>query len=173
MPEDLTAPSGDDIERWLTERLPADWFTGPPEIVVDRDEILAVGILPGAASDAEPAACEAAIATFREATRDERIRIARQAEREWDRVLSWGARCGRVRRLFTTLSVPAMTRLRIRERAVLDTLIDAGVARSRSEALAWCVRLVGANEATWLSDLRGAFVEVERVRAAGPASGRG
>ena len=35
-----------------------------------------------------------------------------------------------------------MTRLRMPERRVLDTLVDAGVARSRSHALAWCVRLV-------------------------------
>jgi hypothetical protein len=56
------------------------------------------------------------------------------------------------------------------ERAVLDTLIDAGVARSRSDALAWCVRLVGRNEAAWIADLRVAFEQVETVRAQGPSS---
>ena len=53
-------------------------------------------------------------------------------------------------------------------RAVLDVLEDAGVARSRSEALAWCVRMVGANLDEWLRDLRTAFEHVERVRARGP-----
>jgi len=70
--------------------------------------------------------------------------------------------------LFTTQSMPVMTRLRLTERATLDTLIEAGVARSRSEALAWCVRLVGRHEAEWLADLRSALVDVERVRAEGP-----
>jgi hypothetical protein len=61
-----------------------------------------------------------------------------------------------------------MTRLRLRERAVLDTLIDAGVARSTSDALAWCVKLVARHQAEWLAELREALVGVERVRAEGP-----
>jgi hypothetical protein len=73
--------------------------------------------------------------------------------------------------MFTTLSVPVMTRLRQSERRVLDTLVDAGVARSRSDALAWCVRLVGENQDTWLADLREALRKVERVRDAGPGAG--
>jgi len=44
------------------------------------------------------------------------------------------------------------------------------VARSRSEALAWCVRLVGKNEEAWIGRLREALVSVEQVRAEGPAS---
>jgi len=54
---------------------------------------------------------------------------------------------------------------------VLDTLIDAGVARSRSEALAWCVRLVGQHQADWIAELRDALTTVERVRAGGPDVG--
>ncbi len=61
-----------------------------------------------------------------------------------------------------------MTRLRFDERAVLDTLIDAGVARSRSEALAWCVRLVGRHQSDWISQLRDAMAQVEQVRSDGP-----
>jgi hypothetical protein len=53
---------------------------------------------------------------------------------------------------------------------VLDTLVDAGVARSRAEALAWCVKLVGKNADDWLGQLRSAMEEVERVRATGPTS---
>ena len=70
--------------------------------------------------------------------------------------------------VFTSLSVPVMTRLRQRDRLVLDTLVDAGVARSRSDALAWCVRLVGKNADAWLAQLREALESVEKVRAAGP-----
>ena len=74
--------------------------------------------------------------------------------------------------VFTTLSVPVMTRLRLPERQVLDTLVDAGVARSRSHALAWCVRLVGDHEGEWIDQLREALVHVEKVRSEGPGSGK-
>ncbi len=77
--------------------------------------------------------------------------------------------CGGQREMFTTLSVPVMTRLRQPERRVLDTLVDGGVARSRSDALAWCVRLVGKNADEWLGELREALQHVERARAAGPS----
>ena len=77
-------------------------------------------------------------------------------------------RCGDAEELFTNLSVPVMTRLRLPERRVLDTLVDAGVARSRSHALAWCVRLVGDHEGDWITQLRDALVHVEKVRAEGP-----
>jgi hypothetical protein len=61
-----------------------------------------------------------------------------------------------------------MTRLRQPERQVLDTLIDAGVARSRSEALAWCVRLVGEHADQWLGQLREAMGAVDELRKQGP-----
>jgi hypothetical protein len=63
-----------------------------------------------------------------------------------------------------------MTRLRQPQRQVLDTLVEAGVARSRSEALAWCVRLVGQHENDWLTDLRDAMTSVSDVRAKGPTA---
>ena len=98
--------------------------------------------------------------------------IARAAEDSFAQKVSWGARCGDVAVIFTTASVPVMTRLRLSERRVLDTLIDAGVARSRSEALAWCVRLVGEKEEEWIHELRGAFAAVEAARAKGPKARR-
>ncbi len=61
-----------------------------------------------------------------------------------------------------------MTRLRMPERQVLDTLVDSGVARSRSHALAWCVRLVGDHEGDWITQLRDALVAVQKVRDEGP-----
>lgn len=154
----------DDIAEWVWSHLPRGWFDDL-DVRVDRDEILIVGSLRPVADEPD----DRCIARFREDTRDRRVEIAKLAERTFRRTISWGAVCGPTERLFTTLSVPAMTRLRQPERAVLDTLIDAGVARSRSDALAWCVRLVGANEETWLRDLREAFEAVERVRATGPA----
>lgn len=97
------------------------------------------------------------------------MRIAREAEHRFERKVAWGAQVGGTRQVWTNLSVPVMTRLRQRERLVLDTLVDSGVARSRSDALAWCVRLVGRNTEEWLGELRTAMESVERVRAAGPA----
>src|SRR5699024_10958212 len=113
-------------------------------------------------------AASARIDRFREDTRDARMRIARDAEQRFDRKVSWGARCGDIERLFTTLGVPVMTRLRMPEREVLDTLIDANIARSRSEALAWCVQLVNRHQSGWLQDLREALSRVEEVRTHGP-----
>jgi hypothetical protein len=162
------------VEGWFAGRVPDRWFLRPPEVATDREEILVVGRIAepgyprGASAAAKAAARSARIDLFREETRDRRIGIALEAEHLFHRKVSWGAECREVRKLFTTLSVPVMTRLRMAERAVLDVLEDAGVARSRSDALAWCVRLVGANQEEWLEDLREAFAEVERVRATGP-----
>jgi hypothetical protein len=63
-----------------------------------------------------------------------------------------------------------MTRLRQPQRQVLDTLVDAGVARSRADALAWCVRLVAQHEDGWLAELREAMSQVADVRTKGPAA---
>jgi hypothetical protein len=164
----------EEVVGWFGGRVPEGWFLDPPEVQFDRDEIVVVGRIPepdhprGASTAAKRAARAARIQRFREESRDRRIGIALEAEHLWRRKVSWGARCGDVTQLFTTLSLPVMTRLRLAERSVLDTLVDAGVARTRSEALAWCVRLAGANQERWLTQLKKAFEEVERVRAAGP-----
>ena len=160
------------ILSWLVGRLPEEWFDGAPQVTVDRDEIVVVGRIAtpdGAAPDGSADDAQAGrIARFREDTRGERMTIAREAEQRFGRKVAWGAECGSTRELFTTMSVPVMTRLRQPERRVLDTLVDAGVARSRSHALAWCVRLVGQHTEDWLTSLRTAMEEVERVRGQGP-----
>ena len=158
---------------WLTGQLPADWFTGAPDIQVDREEITIVGGLaaPGKPGDSDAeraAAAQGRIRRFREETRARRVEIAREAEHRFRRKVSWGVTCGDESEMFTTLSVPVMTRLRQSERRVLDTLVDAGVARSRSDALAWCVRLTGENADSWLANLRAALRHVEQVRDQGP-----
>ncbi|EMD21878.1 hypothetical protein C791_0776 [Amycolatopsis azurea DSM 43854] len=166
-------PSADDAAAWFGGRLPEGWFTGDPEVTVDREEIVIVGELQPLggeyADDAARAAAEdGRISRFREETRDERIEIARQAEHRYQRKVAWGASLGGTRHLFTTHSAPVMTRLRQPERLVLDTLVDAGVARSRSEALAWAVRLVGEHADTWLAELREAMTKVDDLRSQGP-----
>jgi hypothetical protein len=169
-------PSAEDAAGWFAGRLPDGWFTGAPDITVDREEILVVGELPPLtdefADDAARAAAESGrISRFREETRDQRIEIARQAEHKYQRKVAWGARIADTQELFTTLSVPVMTRLRQPERQVLDTLVDSGVARSRSEALAWAVRLVGEHADSWLTELRQAMSTVDDLRAKGPDLG--
>ena len=164
----------EEVQGWFSGRLPDGWFTGAPEVSVDREEILVVGTLPDpeVAKDSAPevvaSAREARIDGFREDTREQRMRIADEAQHRFGRRVSWGATAGDVRKLFTTVSMPVMTRLRMSERAVLDTLVDAGVARSRSHALAWCVRLVGENQTEWIENLRNALVAVEKARSEGP-----
>lgn len=167
--------SDDEIRGWFAGRLPDDWFTGPVEVTVDRDEIMVIGTIeaPGLTDEASPeargAALSARIGGFREDSRARRMKIADEAQRRFSRTVSWGVRCADQLAPFTTLSVPAMTRLRQPERRVLDTLVDAGVARSRSHALAWCVRLVAERQEDWLGDLRDALTRVEQVRAEGPS----
>jgi hypothetical protein len=162
-----------EVAGWFAGRLPDDWFTGPPELIIDRDEITVIGTLPQPeAAEGDPAAaCAGRIERFREETREERIAIATAAQERYGRSVAWGAVCGDVREIFTNLSVPVMTRLRQPERLILDTLVDAGVARSRSEGLAWAVRLVGQHADEWLTELREAMASVEEVRGRGPQAG--
>ncbi len=170
-------PPAEGIAEWFAGRLPDEWFDGTPEVVVDREEVTVVGTLrlpvadgEGSDADAGPQWEAGRISRFRESTREERMRIAREAERRFGRKVAWGAQAGGTRQVFANLAVPVMTRLRQPERTVLDTLVDSGVARSRSEALAWCVRLVGRHTEDWLGELRTAMESVERVRRAGPAA---
>ncbi len=170
-------PPADDAPAWLIGRLPGDWFVGEPNVTVDREEIVVTGELPAVEKSAETsgepagdaAAAQGRIQRFREQTRDERMQIADEAEARYGRKLAWGASIGDTRLLFTNLAVPVMTRLRQDERRVLDTLVDAGVARSRSDALAWCVTLVGEHSEEWLSGLRAAMTEVDKLRKEGPS----
>jgi hypothetical protein len=172
--ERAAASAAETLRGWFGGRMPSDWFTEPPEIRVDREEITVVGALsdPQVAADAtaaeQAAAAEGRSRRFREETRQLRIEIAREAEHKFSRKVSWGVTCAGHKVMFTTFSVPVMTRLRQSERLVLDTLVDAGAARSRSDALAWCVRLVGEHQDPWLADLRAALEKVEQVRAEGP-----
>ena len=168
-------PDATDAGEWFAGRLPDTWFTGDPTVIVDREEITVIGRLPEIAEEAESEArASGRVSRFREDTRGERMRIAEEAQAKYGRKVSWGVEIGAVgsdepeRILFTHIAVPVMTRLKQPERQVLDTLVDAGVARSRSDALAWSVRLVGEHAEEWLSKLRSAMSEVDELRAEGP-----
>ncbi|MFC8427817.1 hypothetical protein [Streptomyces sp. NPDC057253] len=170
----ITQEQRDKLRGWFTGRLPDDLFESLVEVVVDREEITVIGRIPGprlaeGVSAAERgAAVKGRIQEFRERTREERMEVAREAEHTFRRKVSWGVECDGERALFTHVAAPVMTRLRQPERQVLDTLIAGGVARSRSDALAWCVRLVQRHTDDWLAELRESLEHVQRVRAQGP-----
>ncbi len=170
----ITTEQQEKLRGWFTGRLPDDLFEELVEVTVDREEVTVIGRIPApklaeGVSDAEKeAAVQGRVQEFRERTRDTRIALAREAEHRFRRKVSWGVECAGERSLFTHVAAPVMTRLRQPERQVLDTLIAAGVARSRSDALAWCVRLVQRNTDDWLGELRDSLEHVQRVRAQGP-----
>lgn len=182
-------PDAADAPDWFAGRLPADWFTGSPVIEIDRDEIVVIGELPIPKADRTPvdkvdaevsdaadapteevpaATKEGAVARFREATRPARMQIANEAQHRYGRSVAWGVSVDGQRIMFTHLAVPVMTRLRQPERKVLDTLVDAGVARSRADALAWTVKLAGKHAESWLEELRTAMRKVDDLRTEGP-----
>lgn len=164
----------DEVAAWFAGRVPDDWFNAPVSVRADRDEIIVTGTIAAPANvpdgeDAARVAAAARMSAFREDSRLPRMKIAEAAQFRWQRHVSWAAVCGDVDEVFTNASVPVMTRLRFEDRQVLDTLIDTGVARSRSEAMAWCVGQVGKHQGEWIDRLREAMTEVERIRAEGPA----
>lgn len=168
--------SADEAAEWFAGRLPDTWFTGDPTVIVDREEITVIGRLPESSEKGSTARAPGRAARFREETRGERMRIADEAQGRFDRKVSWGVEVSTAagsdpeRILFTHIAVPVMTRLKQPERQVLDTLVDAGVARSRSDALAWSVRLVGEHTEEWLDKLRDAMKAVDDLRAEGPGA---
>ena len=167
--------TSDELSAWFTGALPDDWFTGPIDIAFDRDEIIVTGTLhaPELGDNTETdVAEEARITAFREDTRQGRVSVAERAQQQFERHVTWAVRCGNTEAVFTAANVPVMTRLRFDDRQVLDTLIAAGVARSRADALSWCVRLVGENESEWIDEIQDAMKAVEEARAKGPSTRR-
>jgi hypothetical protein len=131
------------VADWFGQRIPAAWTSRPAVVDLDRDEIL---VLLPLADDVSPG-------EFRQRTRDQRIALARTAEETFGRKVSWGTLGPGARHLFTTVRTPVTSQLALPERRVLDTLVAAGVAADRADAVAWCVRQVGRHEADWLGDL--------------------
>ncbi|MER6788356.1 hypothetical protein ABT330_27710 [Streptomyces sp. NPDC000658] len=170
----ITTEQNEKLRGWFAGRLPDDLFEELTDVTADREEITVIGriaaprLAEGAPDAERKAAVDARIQEFRDRTRETRMAVARDAEHRFRHKVSWGVVCDGERALFTHVAAPVMTRLRQPERQVLDTLIAAGVARSRSDALAWCVRLVQRHTDDWLTELRESLEHVQRVRAQGP-----
>ncbi|NTW03206.1 MAG: hypothetical protein HGA19_18345 [Oscillochloris sp.] len=152
----------EDLQSWVAQRLPAALIAGPPQVRRYDDELV---IILQVDLPADPAAEATQIALLREETRTLRIQIARELEYSQKLPVAWGMRAGNTEEIFTSRTIPVMTRLARAERDVLDTLVAAGVAETRSSALAYTVRAFATEHGEWLAEVRQAIAEVERVRA--------
>ncbi len=156
-----------DVPSWVAQQLPPLLAHRPPEVRQYADELLIVlHVVPPEAFDSESIeASQALIGRLRAETRGLRMQIASELEGTLGLPVAWGMRLGELEMLFTTRTAPVMTRLGRAERDVLDTLVAAGVADTRSSALAYTVRAFAAEHGAWLAEVREAIAEVERVRA--------
>lgn len=160
-----------ELQAWVQERLPANLLAGVPEVAAYEDEVVVMLPITTVDLDVELAGDERRraeyelIARRREDTRLVRMKLARELQKQLGRPVAWGMRAGESEALFTTRSAPVMTRLGRSERDVLDTLVAAGVADTRSSALAYVVRAFAAEHVDWLADVREAIAQVEQVRA--------
>ncbi|WP_298819970.1 hypothetical protein [Chloroflexus sp.] len=146
----------EDIQRLIAQYLPSEVQAGPAEIRRYSDELV---IILSIADSIE------AIPRLREQTRRERMRIAREIERLSGLPVAWGMRVANHEVLFTTRTVPVMTRLGRAEREVLDLLVAVGIADTRSSALAYIARAFAYEHREWLAEVRLAVGEMARVRA--------
>ena len=159
-----------ELQAWLHARLPSSLMVEPPHIKAYRDEIvimLHLGSPPSSEGDSEQqqSAEQEMIAQQREMSRPMRMKLAKQLQKRLGKTVSWGMRAGASEMLFTTRTVPVMTRLGRAEREVLDTLVAAGVAETRSSALAYTVRTFALEHVEWLNEVREAIEQVEQVRS--------
>ncbi|HIM60601.1 MAG TPA: hypothetical protein EYM41_08510 [Dehalococcoidia bacterium] len=125
------------IQKWFDAHVDDEWGSEGIEITADDDEILAVVSVSTAEEELPDDDADKEIAIkriarrFRSGTRQSRMSVAEEAQELFERKISWGIQAGEDTYLFTHVTAPAMTRLRIAERRVLDTLVNAGVANSR------------------------------------------
>jgi hypothetical protein len=155
-----------EIQQWLSERLPPDLVAGPPEVRLYDDEAIIILRLPTPEDSADVGEREhRLIIRLRESSRHVRMQLARELQRALHVPVAWGMRCGSTERIFTSCTVPVMTRLNRREREVLDTLVAAGVAETRSAALAYAVRAFAAAYDEWLIEVDEVIEQVQQVRS--------
>ncbi|NJO81514.1 MAG: hypothetical protein HC828_01285 [Blastochloris sp.] len=159
-----------ELQEWLQARLPTELLDAPPEIRVYPDEmVIVLQVVRDAAlaqlDEAERSPAELQqIAERREGTRKLRMKLARELQASLGLSVAWGMRIGDNEVLFTTRTVPVMTRLGRAEREVLDTLVAAGVADTRSAALAYVVRAFAIEHREWLGEVREALTHIDKVR---------
>lgn len=156
-----------EIQTWLAEQLPHELTAAPPEVRLYDDElVVTLQVAPPAADNGDEGELEQRlIARLRETSRPLRMQLARDLQHRLHVPVAWGMRCGATETIFTSRTVPVMTRLNRREREVLDTLVAAGVAETRSAALAYTVRAFAEAHGEWLDEVGIVIEQVQQVRS--------
>ncbi len=153
----------------MLSQLPASLGGLDPEIILDADELLIILNLSSETLVGEGEALknaeQALIERQRSETRTLRIQLGRNLERTFGCAVSWGMRAGGTVQLFTPNTIAVMTRLAHTERQVLDTLIAANVANTRSAALGYIVRTFAAEHHDWLNKVQEAAKNMASLRA--------
>lgn len=158
-----------ELKEWLLHQLPPAITSCETEVTSDEDEMLVILHLDtsalGETKENERKRVEqACIVHYRAETKALRIQLAREIHEQYGYTVTWGMRAGKTIQFFTNNQKPVMTRLSYYERRVLDTLIAANVANTRSAALAYIVRTFAAEHQDWLDDVQEALVHVEQLR---------
>ena len=104
------------------------------------------------------------IEQYRNETRNTRVLLGRDLNKQYGYDVSWGMRLGETTQFFTSNTKPVMTRLSAEERRVVDTLISANIVHTRSAALSYIVRVFEAEHGDWLEELQQALVHIQQVR---------
>ena len=158
-----------ELRKWLLSQLPASVVGSDPEITIDADELLIILTLNTETLVGEGEALKnaehALLERQRSETRALRIQLGRQLERTCGYAVSWGMRAGGTVQLFTPNTTAVMTRLTREERQVLDTLIAANVANTRSAALGYIVRTFAVEHQDWLHKAQQAAKNMASLRA--------
>jgi hypothetical protein len=166
--ETATIKDPQELSRWLLSQLPASVAGGNPEITIEADELLIILNLNTDSLKGEGEALrkreQELIERQRSETRKLRIQLGRHLEQISGCVVSWGMRAGGTVQRFTMNTATVMTRLSAPERQVLDTLIAANVANTRSAALAYVVRTFAAEHQDWLNRVQEAARHMANLR---------
>ena len=136
----MTATNEAEVRGWFAGRLPQDWTLQSPQVTVDREEITVLVTLaaPETGPDAGEVERESAAAgrakAWREQTREERMRLADEAEHRFARKLAWGVVIETRRELFTHLAVaevPALKQAGIVDKGMIPK-VDSAVTAVRA-----------------------------------------
>ena len=172
-PNDAHVPDAH-VVAWFAGRLPDEWTAaGEPELTVDREEVTVVITIaePELADDADgPTRAEAVAGASAGSARTPRATHRdRPRGRAPVRTKGCVGRAGRrPDRAVHSSRRPGHDPVASARTTCARHPRRAGVARSRADALAWCVRLVGQHTDDWLAKSRAAIADVERLHAEGP-----
>jgi hypothetical protein len=147
------------LEKRLAEQLPAHLLGEEPELTLEDDELLVVMQVntDGVTGEGKERRLgeQELIMRLRQESRALRIQLARAIHHDYGFVVSWGMRAGETLRMFTSNATkPVMTRLTREERKVLDSIIAANIANTRSAAISYIIRIYAREHQDWLQEVQ-------------------